>query len=71
MKIGEHDGKLQSSTEQGDQFINPNFGVSRGEDVKNNAQMKTYLKGHHFELGYKRMRQSAHGTGPASVISNN
>ena len=37
VKIGKNDGKLESSTEQGDQFLNPQFGSSRGEDLKNNA----------------------------------
>ena len=53
VKIGRKGSKLDTTTEQNEQFLNPNFNSSRVVDLKNNAIMKNYLKGHHFELGGK------------------
>lgn len=58
VKIGRKGSKLDSATEQAEQFVNPNFSSSRGADLKNNAIMKKYLKGHHFELGSKNNKMS-------------
>ena len=70
VKIGSKGSKLDSATEQAEQFVNPNFNTSRGIDLKNNAIMKNYLKGHHFELGSKNQKMSQQVEGPHSVITN-
>lgn len=61
---------LDSETEQAKQFVLPaSQNGNRTTDLAKNAQMKTYLKGHHFELGSKNQKLSTNVSGPYSVLT--
>lgn len=51
VQVGRKGSKLECATEQADQFVNKQNDAARASDLKDNKNMKTYLKGHHFELG--------------------
>lgn len=59
---------LDSATEQAEAFV-PIASQNRNTDMAKNAQMKTYLKGHHFELGSKNQKVSTGVNGPYSVLT--
>lgn len=66
VQVGRKGSKLDSTTEQAEQYIHPE--VNRKSDVSENAKMRNYLKGHHFELGSNN-KLSLNVNGPHSVLT--
>jgi hypothetical protein len=70
INIGRKGQPLDSATEQAEQFLAPQNDAERKNDVHHNAEMKKYLKNHHFDLGSKNAnRISLNALGPQSVLT--